>query len=57
VPADRSGVADSIEQHMMNWDKPGGQTLLGVELNHIEYADPTLAGRRQRKAGQGWRSE
>jgi hypothetical protein len=23
------GVADSIEQHTMNWSEPGGQTILG----------------------------
>jgi hypothetical protein len=45
VLASRSGVADSIEQHIMKRDKPGGQTLLGAELKRIEYAVTTLSGR------------
>ena len=32
VVANRIGVADSIEQHTMKWNKPGGQTILGKEL-------------------------
>lgn len=30
VTAYRTGVADSIEQHTMSRDKPGGQTILSV---------------------------
>jgi len=51
VLAYRSGVADSIEQHIMNRDKPGGQTLLGEELNRAEYAATTVRGRA---AKEGW---
>jgi hypothetical protein len=29
----------------MKMDKPGGQTLLGAELNRNEYAVTTLSGR------------
>jgi hypothetical protein len=32
VLAYRSGVADSIEQHTMNWNKPGSQIILGAGL-------------------------
>jgi len=34
----RLGVADSIEQHIMNLNEPGGPTSLGGELNDAEYA-------------------
>lgn len=34
----RSGVADSIEQHIMNVNEPGGPGGLGIELNSVEYA-------------------
>lgn len=49
----RSGVADSIEQHIMKVNEPGGPLGLGIELNSVEYAKPTVK-RRSAKAGVGW---
>ena len=34
----RSGVADSIEQHIMKVNEPGGPLGFGIELNSVEYA-------------------
>lgn len=34
----RSGVADSIEQHIMKLNEPGGPTSLGDGLSDAEYA-------------------
>jgi hypothetical protein len=39
VLAFRSGVADSIEQHIMKVNEPGGPFGLGSELNDDEYAN------------------
>lgn len=33
----RSGVADSIEQHTVKLNEPGGQNSLGVSLKGAEY--------------------
>ena len=35
----RSGVADSIEQHMVKVNEPGGPFGLGSELNDVEYVN------------------
>lgn len=35
----RSGVTDSIEQHIVKVNEPGGPLGLGTELNGDEYAN------------------
>jgi len=50
VLAYRSGVADSIEQHIMNRDKPGGQTILGAGLRQRRVCRHNY----KREAGKEW---
>ena len=50
VLAYRPGVADSIEQHIMNRDKPGGQTILGAGLRQrrvCRYNHERECGKRE----------
>ena len=35
----RPGVTDSIEQHIVKVNEPGGPLGLGIELNDVEYAN------------------
>jgi hypothetical protein len=55
VTDSRSGVADSIEQHMVNKDKPGWpEQVLSGQLKPAEYAGPTVIGRAAEDTGLGW---
>ena len=47
----RPGVADSIEQHIMNQNEPGGPLGLGIELNDAEYASATVTRRAGKSQG------
>lgn len=60
VLAYRSGVADSIEQHIMNRDKPGGQTLSwrGTEARRVcRYNCKKESGKRRLARDDGRHSE
>ncbi|HEX6730372.1 MAG TPA: hypothetical protein VF074_10195 [Pyrinomonadaceae bacterium] len=49
----RSGVTDSIEQHIAKVNEPGWPLGLGIELNECRVCNPTLK-RRSAKAGVVW---
>jgi hypothetical protein len=38
------GVTDSIEQHIVKVNEPGGPLGLGIELNDVEYANQHWKG-------------
>ena len=49
----RSGVADSIEQHMVKVNEPGGPFGLGNETERGRVCQPTVK-RRLAKVGWSW---
>ena len=52
----RSGVTDSIEQHIVKVNEPGRPLGHGIELNDVEYASQRLKGGLQKPEWSGMKA-